>query len=90
MIFYGVICIIFGSILLMQALDLIGPIYRTIDSYVGVREKSCILFAYGLLLMKQHDLQEARYIWLTCMFSLIRIIYLLSVINLKGFMHLAS
>ncbi|OWM68702.1 hypothetical protein CDL15_Pgr024889 [Punica granatum] len=42
------------------ALDLIGPIYRTIDSFVGVREKTCILFAYGLLLMKQHDLQEAR------------------------------
>lgn len=43
-----------------QALDLIGPIYRTMDSFVGVREKTCILFAYGLLLMKQHDLQEAR------------------------------
>ncbi|KAK4785505.1 hypothetical protein SAY86_002194 [Trapa natans] len=42
------------------ALDLIGPIYRTMDSFVGVREKTCILFAYGLLLMKQHDLQEAR------------------------------
>ncbi|XP_048139998.1 sister chromatid cohesion protein SCC4 isoform X2 [Rhodamnia argentea] len=43
-----------------QALDLIGPVYRMIDSFVGVREKTCVLFAYGLLLMRQHDLQEAR------------------------------
>lgn len=28
----------------------------------GVREEASILFAYGLLLMKQQDLQEARYI----------------------------
>ncbi|GAB2274700.1 hypothetical protein Dimus_009471 [Dionaea muscipula] len=43
-----------------QALDLIGPIYRTMDSFVGVREKTAVLFAYGLMLMKQHNLQEAR------------------------------
>ncbi|XP_015865941.1 sister chromatid cohesion protein SCC4 isoform X1 [Ziziphus jujuba] len=43
-----------------QALDLIGPVYRMMDSFVGVREKTGVLFAYGLLLMKQHDLQEAR------------------------------
>ncbi|KAL5102201.1 hypothetical protein RYX36_006528 [Vicia faba] len=30
------------------------------DSFVGVREKTGILFAYGLLLMKQRDIQEAR------------------------------
>lgn len=30
------------------------------DSFVGVREKTGVLFAYGLLLMKQHDLQESR------------------------------
>ncbi|XVE91322.1 hypothetical protein DITRI_Ditri20bG0144300 [Diplodiscus trichospermus] len=43
-----------------QALDLIGPLYRIKDSFVGVREEASILFAYGLLLMKQQDLQEAR------------------------------
>ncbi|PRQ34878.1 putative tetratricopeptide-like helical domain, chromatid cohesion factor MAU2 [Rosa chinensis] len=43
-----------------QALDLIGPVYRMMDSFVGVREKTNCLFAYGLLLMKQQDLQEAR------------------------------
>ncbi|KAF4359063.1 sister chromatid cohesion protein SCC4 [Cannabis sativa] len=43
-----------------QALDLIGPVYRMMDSFVGVREKTSVLFAYGLLLMKQQDLQEAR------------------------------
>ncbi|KAK8596596.1 hypothetical protein V6N13_001210 [Hibiscus sabdariffa] len=43
-----------------QALDLIGPVYRVKDSFVGVREEASILFAYGLLLMKQQDLQEAR------------------------------
>lgn len=43
-----------------QALDLIGPVYRMMESFVGVREKTGVLFAYGLLLMKQHDLQEAR------------------------------
>ncbi|XP_040993384.1 sister chromatid cohesion protein SCC4 [Juglans microcarpa x Juglans regia] len=43
-----------------QALDLIGPVYRMMDSFVGVREKTGVLFAYGLLLMKQQDLQEAR------------------------------
>ncbi|XP_020591840.1 uncharacterized protein LOC110032522 [Phalaenopsis equestris] len=43
-----------------QALDLVGPIYKTMDSFVGVREKTCIVFAYGLLLMRQHNLQEAR------------------------------
>nr|KYP71564.1 Cohesin loading complex subunit SCC4 isogeny [Cajanus cajan] len=43
-----------------QALDLIGPVYGVMDSFVGVREKTGVLFAYGLLLMKQQDLQEAR------------------------------
>ncbi|KAJ7959973.1 MAU2 chromatid cohesion factor-like [Quillaja saponaria] len=43
-----------------QALDLIGPVYGIMDSFVGVREKTGVLFAYGLLLMKQNDLQEAR------------------------------
>ncbi|XP_058075251.1 sister chromatid cohesion protein SCC4 isoform X1 [Magnolia sinica] len=43
-----------------RALDLIGPVYRIMDSFVGVREKTSVLFAYGLLLMKQHNLQEAR------------------------------
>ncbi|KAK6912324.1 Chromatid cohesion factor MAU2 [Dillenia turbinata] len=43
-----------------QALEIIGPLYRVMDSYVGVREKTSVLFAYGLLLMKQHNLQEAR------------------------------
>lgn len=32
------------------------------NSLSGVREEASILFAYGLLLMKQQDLQEARYI----------------------------
>ncbi|KAK7300586.1 hypothetical protein RJT34_11433 [Clitoria ternatea] len=43
-----------------QALDLIGPAYGVMDSFVGVREKTAVLFAYGLLLTKQQDLQEAR------------------------------
>lgn len=32
------------------------------NSLSGVREEASILFAYGLLLMKQRDLQEARYV----------------------------
>lgn len=43
-----------------QALDLIGPVYRVMDSFIGMREKTSVLFAYGLLLMKQQNLQEAR------------------------------
>ncbi|XP_021909801.1 sister chromatid cohesion protein SCC4 [Carica papaya] len=43
-----------------EALDLIGPLYRMKDSFVGGREEASILFAYGLLLMRQQDLQEAR------------------------------
>ncbi|WOG95115.1 hypothetical protein DCAR_0314417 [Daucus carota subsp. sativus] len=43
-----------------QALDLIGPVYSMVDSFVGVREKTAVLFAYGFLLMKQQNLQEAR------------------------------
>ncbi|KAA8543620.1 hypothetical protein F0562_021634 [Nyssa sinensis] len=43
-----------------QALDLIGPVYRILDSFVGVREKTNALFAYGFLLMRQQNLQEAR------------------------------
>ncbi|KAJ8751443.1 hypothetical protein K2173_016653 [Erythroxylum novogranatense] len=43
-----------------QALDLIGPVYRMKDSFVGVREHASVLFAYGLLLMRQDDYEEAR------------------------------
>lgn len=43
-----------------QALDLIGPIYRMKDSFVGVREQASVLFAYGLLLMRQDEYEEAR------------------------------
>ncbi|CAH2070386.1 unnamed protein product [Thlaspi arvense] len=43
-----------------KALDLIGPICGMTNSLSGVREEASILFAYGLLLMKQQDLQEAR------------------------------
>lgn len=43
-----------------RALDLIGPVYRSLDTYVGFREKTGALFASGLLQMKQHNLQEAR------------------------------
>ncbi|KAL9236853.1 hypothetical protein vseg_011475 [Gypsophila vaccaria] len=42
------------------ALDLIGPVFRVMDSYIGVREKTTVLFGYGLLLMKQQNLQDAR------------------------------
>lgn len=48
-------------LVLLQALDLIGPIYRVMDSFIGVREKTSVLFGYGLLLTKQNNLQEARY-----------------------------
>lgn len=37
-----------------------GPVYQIMESFVGVREKTCIIFVYGLLLMKQQNLQEAR------------------------------
>ncbi|KAF3323720.1 MAU2 chromatid cohesion factor [Carex littledalei] len=43
-----------------QALDLVGPVYQIMESFVGVREKTCIIFVYGLLLMKQQNLQESR------------------------------
>ncbi|KAL4587868.1 hypothetical protein LXL04_000743 [Taraxacum kok-saghyz] len=43
-----------------QALELIGPVYKVIDSFVGVREKTTALFAWGFLLMRQDNLQEAR------------------------------
>ncbi|CAA0842406.1 Tetratricopeptide repeat (TPR)-like superfamily protein [Striga hermonthica] len=43
-----------------KALDLIGPVLGVIDSFVGVREKTCALYTYGFLLMKQQNLQEAR------------------------------
>lgn len=43
-----------------KAKELIGPVYRVIDSYVGVREKTTGLLAYGFLLMRQENLQEAR------------------------------
>ncbi|KAF7152879.1 hypothetical protein RHSIM_Rhsim01G0245200 [Rhododendron simsii] len=44
-----------------QALDLIGPVYQMMDSFVGVREKTTVLFANGFLLMRQQNLQEARW-----------------------------
>ncbi|CAO1939105.1 unnamed protein product [Urochloa humidicola] len=43
-----------------EAVELVGPAYRTMDSFVGVREKTCIIFVYGLLLMRQQNPQEAR------------------------------
>ncbi|CAK9134890.1 unnamed protein product [Ilex paraguariensis] len=43
-----------------KALDLIGPVYRVIDSFVGVRERTNVYLAYGFLLMRQQNLQEAR------------------------------
>ncbi|KAM7257502.1 hypothetical protein ACFE04_013243 [Oxalis oulophora] len=43
-----------------QALDLIGPVYSMKDSVGGVREEASILFAYGLLLMRQQEIQDAR------------------------------
>lgn len=43
-----------------QAIELIGPVYSMMDSFVGVREKTGVLFAYGFLLMRQNNLQEAR------------------------------
>ncbi|KAK1271747.1 hypothetical protein QJS04_geneDACA022639 [Acorus gramineus] len=43
-----------------KAMDLVGPVYKIMDSFVGVREKTCVIFSYGLLLTKQHNLQEAR------------------------------
>ncbi|KAK2644662.1 hypothetical protein Ddye_019857 [Dipteronia dyeriana] len=43
-----------------QALDLIGPIYQMNDSFIGVREEAGLHFAYGLLLMRQQDFQDAR------------------------------
>lgn len=43
-----------------QALDLIGPICRVMDSFAGVREKTGAIFMYGLILMRQENLQDAR------------------------------
>lgn len=43
-----------------KAVDLIGPVYGVIDSFVGVREKTTALYTYGFLLMRQQNLQEAR------------------------------
>lgn len=43
-----------------KALELTGPVYRIIDSFVGVREKTSALLAYGFILMRQENLQEAR------------------------------
>ncbi|KAL0436633.1 UNVERIFIED_CONTAM: Sister chromatid cohesion protein SCC4 [Sesamum radiatum] len=42
-----------------KAVDLIGPVLGVIDSFVGVREKTCALYTYGFLLMRQQNLQEA-------------------------------
>lgn len=44
----------------MQAIDLIGPVYQMKDTINGVREEASLHFAYGLLLMRQQDFQEAR------------------------------
>ncbi|XP_052185588.1 sister chromatid cohesion protein SCC4 [Diospyros lotus] len=49
-----------GSESSAQALDLIRPVYEMMDSFVGIREKTSVLFAYGFLLMRQQNLQEAR------------------------------
>lgn len=46
----------------MQAIDLIGPDYQMKDSFLGVREEASHHFAYGLLLMRQQNFQEARYL----------------------------
>jgi len=54
--------IAFNPLICLQALDLIGPLNGMTNSLSGVREEASILFAYGLLLMKQRDLQEARYV----------------------------
>ncbi|CAH9114317.1 unnamed protein product [Cuscuta epithymum] len=43
-----------------QALELLGPIMGTIDSFVGVREKTSLFFAHGFLLMRQKSAQVAR------------------------------
>ncbi|XP_044484286.1 sister chromatid cohesion protein SCC4 isoform X1 [Mangifera indica] len=43
-----------------QAIDLIGPDYQMKDSFLGVREEASHHFAYGLLLMRQQNFQEAR------------------------------
>ncbi|XP_031255430.1 sister chromatid cohesion protein SCC4 [Pistacia vera] len=43
-----------------QAIDLIGPDYQMKDSFIGVREEASRHFAYGLLLMRQQNFQEAR------------------------------
>lgn len=43
-----------------QAIDLIGPVYQMKDTINGVREEASLHFAYGLLLMRQQDFQEAR------------------------------
>ncbi|KAJ4719268.1 MAU2 chromatid cohesion factor-like [Melia azedarach] len=43
-----------------QAIDLIGPVYQMKDSFAGVREEASLHFAYGLLLMRQQNFQEAR------------------------------
>ncbi|KEH26290.1 TPR protein [Medicago truncatula] len=43
-----------------KADHLIRPFYEVVDSTVGAREKTGVLFTYGLLLIKQRDLPEAR------------------------------
>lgn len=43
-----------------KAFELMGPVLGVIDSFVGVREKTCALYTYGFLLMRQQNLQEAR------------------------------
>lgn len=43
-----------------HALDLVAPVYRNMDTYLGAREKTLVLFASGILQRKQHNPQEAR------------------------------
>ncbi|KAL1541018.1 sister chromatid cohesion protein SCC4 [Salvia divinorum] len=43
-----------------KAVDLIGPVFDVIDSFIGVREKTTALYTYGFLLMRQQNFQEAR------------------------------
>ncbi|XP_051131717.1 sister chromatid cohesion protein SCC4 isoform X2 [Andrographis paniculata] len=43
-----------------KVVELIGPVLGVIDSFIGVREKTCALYTYGFLLMRQQNLQEAR------------------------------
>lgn len=43
-----------------QALDLLHPVLEAMDTYVGVREKTLVLFVSGILQVNQHNGQDAR------------------------------